>query len=94
MRVFCLRATFSADPRKRFLTSLISPPAQGATVLKVFSKRLDVWSHGTVVCLYNHATVSEQRGIERNTGGQTLRTEPVPFTPHCVNLMLIMEYHR
>jgi hypothetical protein len=30
---------------------LISPPAQGATVLKVPSNRLDVWSRGTVVCL-------------------------------------------
>jgi len=51
MKSFCRRVAFSADRRKRFLTSLISPLVQEATVLKVLSKRLDVWSHGTVVCL-------------------------------------------
>ena len=37
--------------RERFLNPWISLPAQEATVLKVLSKRLEVWSHATVVCL-------------------------------------------
>ena len=49
--VFVSSSDFSVERRKRFLTSLISPPALGATVLKVLSKRLDVWSPATVVCL-------------------------------------------
>ena len=51
-------------PRTESVPVLPPPPAPGATVLKILSKRLDVWSHATVVYLYNHSTV-RIKGRER-----------------------------